>query len=76
MVPISFQTDLHCGGCVSKIEAGLNKLPGMDRWEVDLQHEQRLLSVWGQEIDPQAVQEVLESCGFEAQLVDTSAHKF
>ncbi|MBM3919131.1 MAG: heavy-metal-associated domain-containing protein [Sphingomonadales bacterium] len=66
MKKLLFQTDLHCGGCIRKIEAGLNQLPGMDRWEVDLAHEHRLLSVWGDKIDPQAVQVVLESCGFEA----------
>jgi copper chaperone CopZ len=66
MHQLSFQTDLHCGGCVRKIETGLNQLSGIVRWEVDLQDEHRLLRVWGHEIDPQAVQTVLEYCGFVA----------
>jgi len=71
MNQLSFQTDLHCGGCVRKIEKGINQLTGIDRWEVDLQHEHRLLRIWGQEIDAQAVQTVLENCGFEAKPYDT-----
>ncbi|MFM7585770.1 MAG: heavy-metal-associated domain-containing protein [Bacteroidota bacterium] len=68
MKKLIFQTDLHCGGCVRKIETGLNQLEGIDRWAVDLQHEQRLLSVWGHEIDPKTIESVFETCGFEAKL--------
>jgi len=38
---------------------------------IDLQHEQRLLSVWGHEIDPKTIETVFETCGFEAKLSDT-----
>jgi copper chaperone len=68
MKKLIFQTDLQCGGCVRKIETGLNELPCIDHWEVDLQHDQRPLSVWGQEIDPKNIEAVFESCGFEAKL--------
>jgi len=66
MKQFRFQTDLQCAGCVSKVEPRLNRMPGVERWEVALADPDRVLSVWGHEIDPGAIASLFEACGFEA----------
>lgn len=65
-----FKTNLKCGGCVQAITNPLNNLAGVVKWEADVNHPERILSIVLEEgIEPQSVQNVLKIAGFESKLI-------
>jgi len=42
---IKFKTSLKCGGCVNAIRPYLNKIKGIQSWEVDLNTPDKVLTV-------------------------------
>jgi copper chaperone len=42
---IKFKTSLKCGGCVNAIRPHLNKIKGIQSWEVDLNTPDKVLTV-------------------------------
>lgn len=45
MKTLKFKTNMKCKGCVSSVAFRLNSLPGLSKWEVDLEHPDKLLIV-------------------------------
>ena len=45
METIKFKTNIKCGGCIAAVTPFLTAENGIDKWEVDLQSENRVLSV-------------------------------
>ena len=64
-----FKTTLNCGGCVSKVQADLDKLAGKDKWEVALDNSDKILTVYNQDVNPSEVIELIRSKGFSAEEV-------
>jgi len=64
--------DIHCGGCIQKIEAALGELPGVRSARVNLSTK-RVTACWHETADPPPIIETLESIGYRANLYDPSA---
>ncbi|MDI3561876.1 cation-translocating P-type ATPase [Bradyrhizobium sp. Arg816] len=64
--------DIHCGGCLQRIEAALTKLDGVVRARANLST-RRVTIVWRGEIPPQFMPK-LESIGYRAHLHDIGAN--
>jgi len=60
---MQFKTNLRCGACIQTVEPFLDRIDGVERWHVDLQDPDRVLSVYGT-IAPELVTAALEQAGY------------
>jgi Cu2+-exporting ATPase len=63
--------DIHCGGCIQKIEAALGELPDVRSARVNLSTK-RVTACWHERADPPPIIETLERIGYRAHLYDPS----
>lgn len=69
MQEIKFKTNLNCNHCVSKVTPGLNSVPGLIDWSVDLSDENKTLNVKGENFDEEKVKEVLKNFGYNIEKI-------
>lgn len=65
---ILFKTNLNCGGCVSKVQNDLDNLLGKDRWTVNTDNPDKILTIKG-EVTPEKVIEIVKSKGFTIEIL-------
>lgn len=56
--------NVKCGGCVSAIQEGLGKLPGIEQVEVDIPT--GLVHIVGRQLDGDAIRATLAELGYPA----------
>ena len=61
-----FKTNINCTGCLSKVTPVLNKEGNIENWEVDLEHDDRILTVESKNLHQGQVIDVLDKIGFKA----------
>ena len=64
MAKIEFKTNINCSSCVRSVTNFLNEVPGLESWEVDTGHPDKILRVSG-EVEEETVIEAVEDAGFE-----------
>ncbi len=62
-----FTTNINCASCVRSVTNFLNDVPGIDRWEVDTNNPEKVLTVEGQ-AKPEAILEAVDDAGFDIAL--------
>lgn len=70
MTQLKFKSTIKCGGCISTVQPELNNLPGVESWEVDIMHPDKILTVNSSTGDAQSVIDALKAVGYQAELVD------
>lgn len=67
MEKLEFKTNIKCAGCIETVTPYLNQLPGLEKWEVNTQVPEKVLSVTGSlpDLQEQVIQ-VLKKAGYEA----------
>ncbi|WP_340063700.1 heavy-metal-associated domain-containing protein [Ascidiimonas aurantiaca] len=70
MSTLTFKTNMKCEGCVSKVAPLLDNESFIDTWHVDLTGDERLLTVETSVLSPQTIKEIVEKCGFIAELTE------
>jgi len=66
MRKLQFETNLNCGGCVSKVQQDLDNAEGILEWNVDLERSEKILTVKSAGITPDEVVAIIQNKGFEA----------
>lgn len=62
----TFSTNLRCSSCIASITPGMESIPGLTGWAVDLASSDKLLTVHGN-VSPEAVRAALAKSGYKAQ---------
>ena len=65
MEELRFKTTLKCGGCEEKVTPGLNAIDEVEEWDVDLDSEDKILTVYATKNVEDQIIEVVEKLGFE-----------
>ena len=65
---MKFKTNINCGNCVRAVTPGLNKEIRIVSWSVDLDNEDKVLSVEGS-ITPDEVVDLIKTIGFKAEKI-------
>lgn len=65
MESIKFKTNINCGGCVKSVSAFLDEVENIQKWTVDTQNPDKILSVEGDAVDVVKVIEAVQDAGFE-----------
>jgi copper chaperone len=67
MESIKLKTSIKCNGCIATVTPSLDKLQGLEKWSVDLNDPQRILTADISGICAEDVMAVLHRAGFKAE---------
>jgi len=66
---LQFKTNINCGGCIAKVTPLLNQIENIEDWKVDTTNPDKILTVTGEDLTCELIQESVAKAGFEAQQV-------
>jgi len=64
MKTIKLKTNINCSGCVAKVTPFLNSAENIEKWDVDTNTPDKILTVSGENLDPEKVKETVKNAGF------------
>ena len=70
MKTLQFKTNINCGNCVRTVTGFLNDVKEIQKWEVDTDNPEKILTVEGDAVTTEAVVEAVEDAGFDIELVE------
>ena len=65
MTQFKYKTSIKCNGCIEKVGPELNATHGIEKWEVDLTHPYRILTVEFQSDSDEAILNSVRKAGFQ-----------
>ncbi|UOR05149.1 heavy-metal-associated domain-containing protein [Hymenobacter aerilatus] len=65
MNTLKFKTTINCGGCVRAVTGPLNEEPEITSWQVDTDNPDKILTVQGDNVQPEQVIRAVQEAGFE-----------
>ncbi|HKK80266.1 MAG TPA: heavy-metal-associated domain-containing protein [Phaeodactylibacter sp.] len=65
MKTLQFKTTINCSNCVRAVTGFLDDVEGVKEWKVDTGHPDKVLTVKGEQVQPDAVIEAVEDAGFD-----------
>jgi len=69
MEPLKFKTNIKCGGCIAQVTPHLNALEGIDKWEVDTNNPNKILTVSTTKLKADQIKEVVRRAGYVAETI-------
>jgi copper chaperone len=64
MSTLKFKTNINCSSCIAKATPFLNQEKSIEKWEVDTNNADRVLTVSGENLDKEKIKKVVENAGF------------
>ncbi|MEQ9186815.1 MAG: heavy-metal-associated domain-containing protein [Cryomorphaceae bacterium] len=71
MRTLKFKSNINCTGCLSKVSPVLNEENGIKNWDVDLQHDDRVLTVQTDTLSPKEIEQAVSKAGFTLDEMNT-----
>lgn len=69
MKELKFKTNINCGGCVSAVTPHLDKKEGIEKWEVDTNNPDKILTVHTDALTQEEVIETVKAAGYNAEAI-------
>lgn len=69
MKELKFKTNINCGGCVSAVTPHLDKKEGIEKWEVDTNNPDKILTVHTDTLTQEEVIETVKAAGYNAETI-------
>ena len=66
MRTIQFKTNINCSNCVAKVKPFLDKKEGIQKWEVDINNPDKILTVETDSLTAEDIEKTVKRTGFEA----------
>ncbi|PZP46960.1 MAG: hypothetical protein DI598_11530 [Pseudopedobacter saltans] len=70
MKTLQFKTTLKCSGCVDKIKSDFDNDKNIESWNVDLQANPKILTVSGENINEQEIENLLQQSGYKGEVIE------
>jgi copper chaperone CopZ len=64
MKTLKFKSNINCTGCLSKVTPVLNEEQNIEKWDVDLKHDDRILTVETENLSPDEIKQAVKKVGF------------
>jgi copper chaperone CopZ len=64
MKTLKFKSNINCTGCLSKVTPFLNQEKRIENWDVDLKHDDRILTVETDDLSIDEVKQTVQKAGF------------
>ncbi|PHR47991.1 MAG: hypothetical protein COA32_05535 [Fluviicola sp.] len=65
MKTLKFKSNINCTGCLSKVTPILNQEKRIEKWDVDLKHDDRILTVETNHLSIDEVKQTVQKAGFK-----------
>jgi len=70
METLKFKTNIKCDGCIATVTPALDTLQGVNKWEVDINHPDKVLTVQSEEaLSASEVISALKTKGYNADVL-------
>jgi copper chaperone len=69
METLKFKTNIKCGGCIATVTPFLNADENIEKWQVDLENLDRILTVETHQ-SAEAIAELVKKAGYNAQQIN------
>ncbi len=66
---LKFKTNIKCGGCVAKVTPHLNSVEGIDKWEVDINNPNKILTVNTTKVKADKIKDIVRQAGYSAEML-------
>ena len=71
MNTLQFKTNIKCSGCIAKTTPYLNEAVGENKWKVDVQNPNRVLSVEADgNVNAESIIKAVEKAGYTAEKIE------
>ena len=70
---LKFKTNINCGNCVRAVTGFINDVTEIEKWEVDTDNPDKILTVKGEEVTAEAVIEAVEDAGYDIEPIPVSS---
>jgi|TARA_Y100001978_G_scaffold162648_1_gene149168 copper chaperone len=67
METLKFKTNINCMGCVGKVTNKLNETVGANNWTVDIDDPAKILTVTGENLTAEMIEDAVKATGFRAE---------
>jgi copper chaperone len=67
MKTLKFKTNINCNSCVATAKPFLDKIKNVQGWNVDINDPEKILTVEGDNVEAENVQEMVEQAGYKAE---------
>jgi copper chaperone CopZ len=67
METLKFKTNIRCDSCIAKVSPVLDADSSIEKWEVDLSHPDKILTVSGERISGDLIKSALKKAGYIAE---------
>jgi copper chaperone len=69
MKTLKFKTNIKCGGCIAAVTPFLNKVQGIENWEVDTVNPDKILTVNADNLSAEEVLTAIKAAGYTAESI-------
>lgn len=69
MKELKFKTNINCNNCIRAVSGFLDDVLGIEEWKVDTDNPDKVLTVKGEVVEPDAVLEAVEDAGFDIEVI-------
>lgn len=70
MKTLQFKTNINCNNCIRSVTGFLNEVASIEKWEVDIENPDKLLTVQGEQVTLEEVVNAVEEAGFDIEAVE------
>lgn len=71
MQEFKFKTSINCGNCIKRITPSLDKLKGINYWNVDINNPDKVLTVMSDDkVDKEEIIDAIRRTGFDIESID------
>jgi len=75
MAKYIFKTSINCSGCLKRVKPFLDAREGVRKWNVDLDHPDKLLTVEADDLRASDIISIIDDVGFEIELIESNDNK-
>lgn len=66
---LKFKTNINCGGCISKVKPALDTAGGINKWAVDIDNADKILTVTSDGISEDEIVAIIKTKGFNIEKI-------
>jgi copper chaperone len=69
MTDLKFKTNIKCGGCIATVTPFLDKVNGIQKWEVDTTIPEKILTVTGDFKSTESIENAIKEAGYSIEKI-------
>ena len=69
MTVFKFKTSIKCGGCIAAVSPFLDKVKGIEKWEVDTANLDKVLTVTCDLVDTSSIENAVKEAGYSIEKI-------